>query len=87
MLTHDTGLGILLFRDWEMMGDKKLSSADLLSGESMANLVKGVKTSSSEKGAGTVTSLSSSNLSEALERSPRKDLSCLFSTRSLTRSG
>lgn len=87
MLTHDTGLGILLFLDWEMMGDRKLSSADLLSVESTASLEKGVKTSSSEKGAGTVASLSSSNLSEALERSPRKDLSCLFSTRSLTKSG
>lgn len=61
-----------------MIGDKKLSSADLLRGASIASLEKGVKTSSSEKGAGTVASLSSSNLSEALERSPRKDLSCLF---------
>lgn len=70
-----------------MMGDRKVSSADLLRCESIVSLEKGVKASSSEKGAGTVASLSSSNLSEALERSPRKDLSCLFSTRNLTRSG
>lgn len=87
MLTHETGLGILLFLDWEMMGARKLSSADLLRCESAASLEKGVKTSSSEKGAGTAVNLSSSSLSEALERSPRRDLSCLFSTRSLTRSG
>ena len=76
MLTHETGLGILLFLDWEMMGARKLSSADLLRCESAASLEKGVKTSSSEKGAGTVANLSSSSLSEALERSPRRDLRC-----------
>lgn len=87
MLTHETGLGILLFLDCELMGDRKLSSADLLRGASTASLEKGTKTSSSEKGTGTEASLSSSSLLEALERSPSKDLSCLFPTSSLTRSG
>lgn len=87
MLTQDTGLGILLFLAWEMMGDRKLSSTDLLRWESAASLEKGAKTSSSEKGTGTAASFSSISLSEALERSPRKDLNCLFSTRSLTISG